>query len=329
MPWVSFCLATYRRPERIRATLRSILDQSFSDLEIIVTDNDPERSAEAVVREINDRRVTYRANERNLGMVKNFNHALSLAIGEFVVMITDDDPVYPEMLSTLHDLWKRDPAFGAYYGACEVDLQDEAVATMYGHRLGRLTMLAKRPEGEVWTLDAGHFPEAYFRRAVFPYVLWSCGVVRRDIAIAIGGMPDYGSPFLTDFGYIALAGARAGVCCINKALGFQAVHSGNFGRRESKQLVSAVRQFHDYLASRMADRPTWPAERAAMEEMLSDWFRDHLLFLWNYHKGSKLRREIPVVLVQAALMPFLRTSVRRIVTRAARGELRGLLAGVR
>lgn len=331
-PWVSFCMATYRRPARLESTLKSILGQSVSDFEIVVTDNDPERSGEAVVRQLGDPRISYHANERNLGMVKNFNRALSFATGSYVVMITDDDPVYPEMLATLQRLAADRPGFGAYFAGCEVDFQDEAIAAKYRRPPGVVRLLSDRPEGAIWSYDKHQFPVDYFDGRVFPYVLWSCGMVRRDIALAIDGMPDYGSPFLTDFGYIVLAGSREGCCCINTAVGFQAVHSGNFGRQQTSELVSAVEGFHAYVEQRMRDRPSWPAERATMEAMLGRWFADHMVFLWKFHRQSAERQKWARALALSARIPYLRASMIRAISMSLRHKLRtqvGRLPGLR
>src|SRR6266436_6569976 len=97
-PWVSFCMTTRRRPDFLIKTLRSIQRQTVENLEVIVSDNDPAGSARAVVEGLNDSRFRYFCNEEDLGMNASFNRSLAKARGEYVVMITDDDPVYPEML---------------------------------------------------------------------------------------------------------------------------------------------------------------------------------------------------------------------------------------
>jgi hypothetical protein len=321
-PWASFCMATFRRPERLESTIRAILSQTFRDFEIVVSDNDPARSGAPVIDRIGDSRIRYFANDENVGMVVNFNRALSHATGSYVIMITDDDPVQPTMLQTLRDLWTKHPQFGAYYGACEVDFQDETVAAKYGRPPGKVQLLAPRPEGDVWRIDAADFPTVYFRGQVFPYVLWSCGMVRRDIALEIGGMPDYGSPFLTDFGYIVLAGSRAGCCCVNTMLGFQAVHSGNFGRREVSELIRAVQGFEAHVEKRMSHRPGWPAERRDMETMLSNWVAAHLRFLWEFHRDSGRLREVAVELLKSLRVPYLRHNIGRLTLELTRKEAR-------
>jgi len=80
-PLVSFCLATYKRPERLSSVLASIRAQTIRDYEVIVSDNDPEQSSRVTVESICDARFRYISNSVNVGMVKNFNVALSHARG--------------------------------------------------------------------------------------------------------------------------------------------------------------------------------------------------------------------------------------------------------
>jgi glycosyltransferase involved in cell wall biosynthesis len=103
-PWVSFCMSTYKRPEFLQKQIKSLLQQTFTDFEIIISDNDFEADIKEFKNVFNDKRIQYHVNPTNLGMVKSFNKSLSLAKGEYVVMITDDDPVYPDMLQSLYEL---------------------------------------------------------------------------------------------------------------------------------------------------------------------------------------------------------------------------------
>ena len=94
-PLVSFCFTTYKRHDHLLSTLESVRKQSFSDFEVIVSDNDPEESGKLIVEGLNDSRFKYYPNGENLGMKKSFNKSLSHSSGEYIVMIADDDPVLP------------------------------------------------------------------------------------------------------------------------------------------------------------------------------------------------------------------------------------------
>ena len=73
MPRVSIGLPVYNGENYLQDAMRSVLDQTFDDLELIVSDNaSTDRSAE-IAQDLAaaDRRVRYFRNERNLGAAPN------------------------------------------------------------------------------------------------------------------------------------------------------------------------------------------------------------------------------------------------------------------
>ena len=163
------------------------------------------------------------------------------------------------------------------------------VAKLYGRQVGDKPALCDLvPKNAVRCHSKEVFPTEFFTYRVFPYFLWSTGVVKRSIAVMIGGMPDYGSPYLTDFAYIVLAGCESGCVTINKALGVQTVHSANFGRHEYAELHDAAQAMHNYISERMSKRANWHSERSAFERYLGGWMVNHLVFLRSYFADNAI-----------------------------------------
>ena len=100
-PWVTFCMTTYKRPEFLKKQLTCLSNQTFTNFHVVISDNDPEASAEGIVRAFNDNRFLYYHNERNLGMILSFNRAIEKAATPYIVMLTDDDHVDKNMLKNL------------------------------------------------------------------------------------------------------------------------------------------------------------------------------------------------------------------------------------
>ena len=50
-------MTTYKRPEFLKTQLLSLLQQTFANFQMIISDNDTEKSGEKVVKEINDPRI--------------------------------------------------------------------------------------------------------------------------------------------------------------------------------------------------------------------------------------------------------------------------------
>lgn len=91
---VSVGIPTYNRPDGLRRTLECITEQTYKNLEIIVSDNcSPGPDTEAVVREFmaRDSRIQYFRQEINMGPMFNFQFVLDKANGEFFMWAADDD----------------------------------------------------------------------------------------------------------------------------------------------------------------------------------------------------------------------------------------------
>lgn len=109
-PKVSIGIPTYKRPDTLRRTLRSIAIQRFSDIEVIIGDNDVSSTESAkVVEDFHDLipNLTYRRHEQNIGGSANFMYCLNAAIGDYFMWLADDDEIcgdhYVAALVTLLD----------------------------------------------------------------------------------------------------------------------------------------------------------------------------------------------------------------------------------
>lgn len=287
MPLVSFCLSTYKRPGILRETLESIRRQNFTDYEVVVSDNDPDCTAREAVQSINDERFKYFPNGKNLGMKPSFNKSLERSAGEYIVMMADDDPVYYDMLSTLVELKKNYPGYGMYMGGSDWLCMEPQLARLYKFNIGANSCLSnEHPYNHVTSYQPGAFLKAFYERSIFPHYLWSCCIVRRDILINAGGIPEYGTPFMGDFAYLSISAAHSGCVVINKSLGCQALHQENFGREHNDQLPIVFRNFPAYLEKHLSHLEDWPAIKKSMLNFMGLWAVSHFTFLYNYSRNE-------------------------------------------
>ncbi len=305
-PWVSFCLTTRRRPDFLKATLQSIQRQTVQDFEVIVSDNDPAGSARIVIESLCDMRFCHYCNESDLGMIPSFNRSLERARGEFVVMITDDDPIYPEMLQVLKELTQKHPGFGAYFGGADVLQLNPAIARLTLHKIGTNSCLAQIPYGAVRTYTSENFPHAYLGDEVGMYLLWSVGMSRREIAQSIG-VPDYGSPYMGDYAYTISICSRSGCVITNRAVGCQTVHDFNYGRKECGELKTAALGFTDFMTKRFSTRPDWSTLKPKLEKFTGQWLVLHSLFLSQYFREFNIKdHNLKSVLPELFKIPYVR-----------------------
>src|SRR5271156_4651934 len=138
---VSFCFTTYKRPDILIETIKTILLQTIPDFEIIISDNDPDESGKKVVTVLTDDRIKYFPNKENLGMIRSFNKSLERSTGKFIIMMADDDPVYPDLLETLFSLEKNYPGYGIYLGGGDLYCTRSSLARLNNLRIGTNTFL--------------------------------------------------------------------------------------------------------------------------------------------------------------------------------------------
>lgn len=109
-PLVSFIILTYRQPEFVRSAVQSALDQDYSPLEIIVSDDcSPDNTYDVVAELLRDYRgphhVTCRRNAQNMSIARHFAEVLSLTRGELVIASGGDDDSLPERTRVTVEAW--------------------------------------------------------------------------------------------------------------------------------------------------------------------------------------------------------------------------------
>jgi glycosyltransferase involved in cell wall biosynthesis len=282
-PFVSFCFSTFNRPVFLKSTLTQLMMQTFKDFEVIISDNDPEESGRTIASSMNDSRIRYFANGENLGMKKSYNKSLERSSGEFIVMIADDDPVYPDMLSTLHGLQQSHPGFGMYMGGCDWYCMDHKLGKLYNLKVGTNSCLSNDHNiGDILVFNPSEFIKKIFSFSIFPHYLWSTCMVKREILVQLGGVPEYGTAFLGDYAYMAISSSVSGCVVINKSLGCQTLHDENFGRNQSDQVGIAVKNFPLFLKNKISHLPEWPDIEKNIRQFVGLWAVSHLSFLYKY-----------------------------------------------
>jgi glycosyltransferase involved in cell wall biosynthesis len=116
-PRVSLGVPVYNGQRFIRATLDSLLAQTFTDFELIICDNCSTDGTESICREYaaKDTRVRYFRNERNLGPAPNYNRCFELSRGELFKWCAADDLCAPELLDQSIAMLDADPRLVAVY----------------------------------------------------------------------------------------------------------------------------------------------------------------------------------------------------------------------
>ena len=89
--FISICIPAYKRVAYLQRLLQSIESQSFRDFEIILSDDSPDQSVNALVALFPQLPIRYYHNPKPLGTPSNWNYAISQAKGEWIKLMHDDD----------------------------------------------------------------------------------------------------------------------------------------------------------------------------------------------------------------------------------------------
>ena len=98
---VSIIIPTYNRPVYLKEAISSVLQQTYQNIEIIVSDDFSSESPQKIVDDFNDPRLRLRRNETNLGVGLNVTYAFKEAKGKYVASLNDDDVWQKDFLEKL------------------------------------------------------------------------------------------------------------------------------------------------------------------------------------------------------------------------------------
>ncbi|GBD39772.1 UDP-Glc:alpha-D-GlcNAc-diphosphoundecaprenol beta-1,3-glucosyltransferase WfgD [bacterium HR37] len=128
MPEVSVIIPTYNRAGFLRSAIRSVLNQTFQDFEIIVVDDGSiDCSAKEVVNEFRDPRIRYIRHEVNRGGSAARNTGIKASRGRYIAFLDDDDEWLPEKLQKQIEVLYSSPerVGGVYTGFLILDRSNE------------------------------------------------------------------------------------------------------------------------------------------------------------------------------------------------------------
>jgi glycosyltransferase involved in cell wall biosynthesis len=95
---VSVVVKAYNHAAYIRQTIQSVLDQSFRDFELLITDDGSTDDTVAIAEGFTDPRIHLQALAENMGISAAMNATISIASGEYVAILNSDDWALPHRL---------------------------------------------------------------------------------------------------------------------------------------------------------------------------------------------------------------------------------------
>lgn len=100
----SIIIPTRERGEYLFHTIRTCLNQTYENFEIIISDNYSQDNTKLIIDSFNDSRIKYFNTGKRLSMSENFDFALSHVSDGYIMFIGDDDAILPNSLDYVNNI---------------------------------------------------------------------------------------------------------------------------------------------------------------------------------------------------------------------------------
>ena len=116
---VSVIIPVYNVESYVEECIRSVQEQTLSDIEIICIDDRGSDNSIQIIEKLagKDKRISIFSNDRNEGLAKSRNEGLSKARGEYIYFLDSDDMIEPDTLEKLYLISKEDELDAVVFGA--------------------------------------------------------------------------------------------------------------------------------------------------------------------------------------------------------------------
>ena len=169
----SVVLPLYNKCESVSNSIRSILQQSIADFELIVVNDGSSDGSEDVVAAIDDDRIRL-INQANQGVSAARNKGIAEAQYAFVAFIDADDLWHPEYLQSISDLIKLYPKESSFGTAWKSWLRHMEIPTV------------KEPMSDDQSVQLIDYPQ----HSISDVIVHICSlVVKRSVLLESGGFP--------------------------------------------------------------------------------------------------------------------------------------------
>lgn len=162
-PMITTLLPTYRRPGLLKSAMRSVLDQTYTNLTLLVCDNVSEDGTREVVMEFakKDPRVRYFCQPQHVTMIENFEKAWSLVETPYYSFLCDDDFLMPWYYEEAIQALEKHPSAAMF-----------AAGTLVVDERGKVFRETQLQHDGIW--DVRSSKKEDITNVVAPMVLQSC-----------------------------------------------------------------------------------------------------------------------------------------------------------
>ena len=133
-PLISVVMPAYNAEKYIRQGIDSILNQTYSNIELLIADDASKDSTKKIIDSYTDKRIKTFHNDKNLGYLKTCNKLFAFAKGDFIAFQDADDLSVPNRLESQIEAFKSDNKLGAVgCNMTAIDTQNNQMFSTHYH----------------------------------------------------------------------------------------------------------------------------------------------------------------------------------------------------
>lgn len=118
-PKVSIIMSAYNHEKYVAYTIKSILEQTFSDFEFLIIDDFSTDTTAKIIESFKDNRIIFLKNEKNIGASSSANKLFPMMRGKYVTFLNSDDIWVHDKLQKQITFLENNAEYGACFSKCD------------------------------------------------------------------------------------------------------------------------------------------------------------------------------------------------------------------
>jgi len=157
-PLVSICIPTYNGDLYIKECLNSAINQTYENIEIIISDDNSQDDTIYLINSILSKtNIDHKiiTNHSSRGVADNWNNAIKKSSGQYIKMLFQDDYLYPDCIEKMISLAKNQKELGLIFSLRDPIYEEDITKDITGRSTIDFILNQKKYLGNIPAIQEG------------------------------------------------------------------------------------------------------------------------------------------------------------------------------